>query len=414
MSAQGLAEKSVFQTVLIHGGLSLMSFGLIGAGIVGAVNMFGDAGDAGPSVEIALFERHDGPKPVLKHRLTPDVSSDDTKHAAADLEDGQPSLPVDDPYGGYVAETKTSASGVTITKLDETHIKAPSAQPEAAPEPIDVADRLPLPKAPIVGFYEQRPIGKLPVIAEDGRTPAEVYSRPHIAGGKPQVSLIIGGLGLNRRVTQAAIDELPAGVTLSFVPYAGGLQTWIDRARAAGHEVLLELPMEPYDYPNNDTGPHTLLTSASADENARRLEILLGQATGYFGVTNYQGAKFATETRAAEPVVQALKDRGLVFIHDGASPRSVFPAAADKAEIGFAVADRIVDAKPAADAIDQQLLHLEAIALQDGHAVGAGFAYPVTVDQFRLWTESLEYKGFELVPASMAAGVDAAVSGENS
>ena len=97
-------------------------------------------------------------------------------------------------------------------------------------------------------------------------------------------------------------------VTLSFVPYATDLQGWINKARAAGHEVLLELPMEAYDYPNVDTGPQTLITSAKPEENLRRLNILLGKTTGYFGVTNYQGAKFATDAAAATPVMKRTSE----------------------------------------------------------------------------------------------------------
>ena len=85
-------------------------------------------------------------------------------------------------------------------------------------------------------------------------------------------------MGLNRTVTQAAIDELPPEVALSFAPYTEDLQAWIDRARAAGHEVLIEAPMEPFDYPNNDPGPHTLLADGAAEENGRRLAWLLSQA----------------------------------------------------------------------------------------------------------------------------------------
>jgi uncharacterized protein len=196
-------------------------------------------------------------------------------------------------------------------------------------------------------------------------------------------------------------------VTLSFVPYAIDLQTWINRARAAGHEVMLELPMEAYDYPNVDGGPQTLLTSVKPEENLRRLSLLMGKASGYFGVTNYQGAKFATDGRAASPVLKALKDRGLVFMHDGAAARSALPEAAKTAGLQFSTADRIVDAELSADAIDRELLQLEALAIQNGKAVGVGYAYPVTIEQFRLWTEGLKAKGYQLAPASSAAGVTA-------
>ena len=210
---------------------------------------------------------------------------------------------------------------------------------------------------------------------------------------------------MTARHTETAIRELPPEVTLSFLAYAPNLQDWINKARAAGHEVLLEMPMEAYDYPNVDTGPLTLLTSAKPDENVRRLNVMLGKATGYFGVTNYQGARFATDAAAATPVMKVLKDRGLVFLHDGGAARSALPQAATQSGLDFTVADRIVDSELTADAIDRELLALEALAIQNGSAIGVGFAYPVTIEQLRLWAESLKAKGYQLAPASAAAGV---------
>src|SRR5690606_15597580 len=115
----------------------------------------------------------------------------------------------------------------------------------------------PLPVAPIAGLSQPGPDGPLPSIASDGRVPAQAYARPFRANGRPRVALIVGGLGLNAVTTRAAIERLPAEVTLSFVPYAEGLQAWIDMARAHGHEVMLEMPMEPTGYPDNDPGPYT-------------------------------------------------------------------------------------------------------------------------------------------------------------
>jgi polysaccharide deacetylase 2 family uncharacterized protein YibQ len=149
------------------------------------------------------------------------------------------------------------------------------------------------------------------------------------------------------------------------------------------------------------------MTTAKPEENLRRLSMLMGKASGYFGVTNYQGAKFATDGRAAAPVLKALKDRGLVFLHDGAAARSALPQAAQETGLNFSVADRIVDAEPSADSIDRELLQLEALAIQNGKAVGVGYAYPVTIEQFRLWTQTLKAKGYQLAPASAAAGVTA-------
>ncbi len=82
------------------------------------------------------------------------------------------------------------------------------------------------------------------------------------------------------RATRQAIETLRPEITLSFVVYAEGLQGWIDMARAHGHEVLLETPMEPLDYPDNDPGPYTLMADGQPPETVKKLEWILSRATG--------------------------------------------------------------------------------------------------------------------------------------
>ncbi len=244
----------------------------------------------------------------------------------------------------------------------------------------------PLAAAPLPGLFQQGPNGPLPVIGPDGRTPAQAYARPFRDTGKPKVAVVIGGLGLNAASTKAAIEQLPPEITLSFV------------ARAAGHEVLLEAPMEPVDYPDNDPGPYTLLADAKPEETTKRLEWLLSRATGYFGVTNYLGGKFLTSDTAVTPLAQALKARGVAFFDDGTGRgRGGLPG------LTRASADRILDDQLSASAIDRELLGIEAAALQRGGALASGFAYPVTIQQVAKWAESVPSRGYVLAPASAVA-----------
>ena len=251
-----------------------------------------------------------------------------------------------------------------------------------------------LPPAPINGLTAAGPGGgALPVIAADGRTPAVAYARPFQSNGKPKIALVIGGLGLNSKGTREAIEQLPPEVTLSFVPYADGLQGWIDLARANGHEVLLEAPMEPNDYPDNDPGPYTLMANGRPQETTQRLDWLLSRAVGYFGVTNYLGSKFVTSDVAMSAFTADLRSRGLAFVDDGSAARR-------GGGLPRASADRVVDDQLAGDAIDKQLLALEASALQNGQALGAGFAYPITLAEVRTWAGGLSQRGYQLAPAS--------------
>lgn len=251
----------------------------------------------------------------------------------------------------------------------------------------------PLPQAPLAGFHTQGPGGLLPIISQGGRTPAEAYARPFTPNGNPRIAIMIGGLGLNAKATRQAIETLPPQITLSFVPYAEGLQGWIDLARAHGHEVLLEAPMEPIDYPENDPGPYTLLAQAPPADTVRKLEWLLSRAAGYYGVTNYLGSKFVASDAAMQTFASALRARGLAFVDDGS-------AAGRGLGVPRASADRIIDDQLSAEAIDQHLLALEAGAIQDGEALGAGFAYPVTLAQVARWAQGLEQRGYQLAPAS--------------
>lgn len=251
----------------------------------------------------------------------------------------------------------------------------------------------PLPAAPIAGLSQPGPNGPLPSIATDGRVPAQAYARPFRSNGRPRVALIVGGLGLNAVTTRAAIERLPADVTLSFVPYAEGLQTWIDLARAQGHEVMLEMPMEPTGYPDNDPGPYTLLASGSPADLQSKMNWLLGRATGYFGVTNYMGDRFATSDAGMNAFLGVLRQRGVAFLDDGSMSRR--PGAWARAS-----ANRVIDEQQTPAAIVGQLNALEALAKGRGQALGTGFSYPVTVEAVARWTSELEARGLQLAPAS--------------
>lgn len=250
-----------------------------------------------------------------------------------------------------------------------------------------------LPVAPIAGFYAPGPSGPLPIIAQDGRTPAQAYARPFTSNGRPKVAVVVGGLGLNARATRQAIETLRPEVTLSFSVYAEGLQGWIDMARAHGHEVLLEAPMEPVDYPENDPGPYTLMADGRPPETVKRLEWILSRATGYFGLTNYLGGRFLATDGAYNAFAASLKGRGVAFVDDGAAARR-------GGGMPRATADRVIDDKLSAAAIDQQLLAIEAGALQRGQALGAAFAYPITLEKVAQWANEVETRGYQLAPAS--------------
>ena len=173
------------------------------------------------------------------------------------------------------------------------------------------------------------------------------------------------------------------------------------KAREAGHEILLELPLEPQNYPQNDPGPHTLLTTLPPEENMKRLQWLMSRFTGYVGVTNHMGEKFQSTQESFQPVLEEIKERGLLYLDDGAAEGSTAGRIAGALGLDYAVANIQIDAT-APGGIAKALDRLEALAKERGTAIGVATVKPATVKQLAAWAEQLQSKGIELVPVSAA------------
>ena len=216
----------------------------------------------------------------------------------------------------------------------------------------------------------------------------------------PRVVIVVGGLGVSTAATDDAIAKLPAAVTFAFAPYGPEVDRAATRARTDGHEVLLQLPMEPFEYPDNDPGPQTMLMSLSADQNIDRLHWLMSRFQGYVGVVNFMGARFTSSEPALSPVLREVGKRGLIYVDDGSSPRSLAGQITNANNLPFAKADIVLDSVPTPANIDRALTRLEALARERGVAVGTATASPASIDRIAQWAKALEGRGMSLVPIS--------------
>jgi polysaccharide deacetylase 2 family uncharacterized protein YibQ len=244
--------------------------------------------------------------------------------------------------------------------------------------------------------------GPLPKIGTDGARPSDIFARPvkAIAGqpNAPRVAIVVGGLGIGATATNDAIRKLPAPVTLAFGPYGGDIERQVARARDGGHEVLLQAPMEPFDYPDNDPGPQTLLTSLDAAQNVDRLQWLMSRFQGYVGIAGSMGARFTASEQALAPVLRETAKRGLIYVDDGASPRSLASQIAGANNLAFAKADLMIDSVPTAADVDKALARLETMARERGVATGMANALPVSIERIAKWAKAAEARGVLLVP----------------
>lgn len=239
--------------------------------------------------------------------------------------------------------------------------------------------------------------GSAPKIGPGGKRAARVYARPFRSEGGPAVAIIVGGLGLNPALTERAIDELPAEVTLAFAPYARDLAYWAERARASGHEIMIELPMEHRGGEPSALGPAALLTSQSPEENLQRLDWLLSRAEGYVGVTNYLGSKFVADDAAMQPVLARIAESGLAYFDDTGAVRIGAKDAGD-----VAIVNRMIASGYDGDAgsVKRDLFALAATAKRDGDALGKTYVSATALDELLAWTDEIRKANIALAPAS--------------
>ncbi|MGJ8529956.1 divergent polysaccharide deacetylase family protein [Maritalea sp.] len=253
-------------------------------------------------------------------------------------------------------------------------------------------------------MLEQSQHGFIPQVSADGDRPVDVYKRASItkssADGKPLIAVIVSGLGLSKDGSADAIDKLPDDFTLAFAPYGKDVAEVARRARQGGHEIMLQVPLEPFDYPQNDPGPQTLLVGQSTRTNLDRLYWLMSRMDSYIGIINHMGAKFTSSSNDFEPIMEEISIRGLAYFDDGTSNRSVARQLAQISGTAFAQSEIVLDNVPSRGRILEQLKKLEQRARDNGHAIGMASVLPISVTTLTQWANGLEEKGFILVPVS--------------
>jgi len=298
--------------------------------------------------------------------------------------------------------TTTATSAKPATEAVAVNAPQAPATPSPAPAPAPVV-ATPLTPAPADGLVETSPFGPLPKI-DGAREPWQVYAHPfEQTAARPRIALLISGLGLSKRATDAAISILPPQISLAFSPYGHNLQARVDAARKAGHEVLLLAPMEPENYPKNDPGPQTLLTTLPMADNLDRLHWVMSRFAGYVGLVNDMGSRYTASAEAMTPVLEDLKTRGLLFMDARSSQYSVAAKLARDLRVPRVLNNRFLDSERTEENIRKQLEDLENVAKTYGAAAGIGSPYPLTLRLVTEWAATLPERGFDLAPITAVA-----------
>ncbi len=299
------------------------------------------------------------------------------------------------------AEDAAASEGPSIIQVKPR--EKPSNSVIVIRDPSEIGQDLRVAHLPDNALIEKTAAGPLPVRASDGRRPFDVYARPWSGTRGARVAIIIGGLGLSQTGTQSAIAKLPSSVTLAFAPHGNSIGRWMQTARREGHEIMMQVPMEPFDYPQVNPGENTLTVGDSAQSNVEKLHWSLARTTNYTGVMNYMGARYLADKSAMGQLMQELGKRGLMFLDDGTSARSVAAELALPDRVPFAAGDTVIDTERSRNAILKKLDELENTARARGYAVGTGSAFGETVEAVASWVKEARRRGIEIVPVSAIA-----------
>ena len=249
-------------------------------------------------------------------------------------------------------------------------------------------------------LVEKSAFGLLPRKSRTGKRPLDAYARPVYGAGSARIAIVVGGMGLSQSGSKSAIEKLPGVITFAFAPYGNSLMRWMKKARKDGHELLMQVPMEPIGYPQINPGKRTLVTGVAPGINLENLEWSMARLTNYVGIMNYLGAKLQADEASMGPILKEINDRGLLYLDDGSTFSSKTPAIAKALGLPMLTGNIVIDDERSAKAIKSKLLLLEKRARRYGSAIGVGSAFPVTVRQIAQWVEQAEKRGIDIVPVS--------------
>jgi len=211
-----------------------------------------------------------------------------------------------------------------------------------------------------------------------------------------RVALVIDDLGYNPELAEA-LFAIDVPLTVSILPNLPHTRAIARRAAEKGKEVILHLPMEPYDYPNAQVEEGTLLTSMDDLQIRRLIEKALEGLDGAVGANNHMGSRMVEDEMKMRVILEEMKKRGLFFMDSRTSPHSRVYDLARSMGVKTAKRHVFLDGRHTVAYIKRQLDLVAEVALENGCGIAIGHLHPTTLEALRTHLPRLAERGIQFV-----------------
>jgi len=246
-------------------------------------------------------------------------------------------------------------------------------------------------------FFESVPEAPSPPVKAEpvAAIPKRMTPPPEGGAKAPKIAIIIDDMGVDLKRSRQVI-ELPAPLTLAFLPHGSGTPTLSAQAKDKGHTLIIHAPMEAM-HTNAGLGPIALKIGMDDEALSRVLERMFQSFDGYEGLNNHMGSRLTQDKTAMKTVMEALKSRGLFFVDSLTIDTSVAYAAARDAGIPYAVRDVFLDHEETQAFVMDALHHAEKTARRQGYAILIGHPKDHTIRALKDWIPDASKRGFVFV-----------------
>ena len=231
------------------------------------------------------------------------------------------------------------------------------------------------------------------------RMPADVREETDT---QARLALVVFGLAEDPALAKEFL-ALRAPFAVSLPPATPNSAVLFKEARDQGREVLLQVPLEPINYPQVNPGPGTILVTMKPSQITALLRRYLDQARPVAAVANLMGSLATQDMTVMGAMYRELHRQRLPFLHVMPVPGAVCKPLAADLGVAYEEPDAVIDYEtrgPKADKLERRWKQVLEAARARGQMVVMVRASDLSRGFLPKALETKRLEGVSLVPLS--------------